>query len=368
MKKAIPVFILCAFIFVSAKAQTQESSRLGLLVAQLQDPDTLSSRSEISKLINIAAESKVDILFVQIYRANRSWFASKFADERPYQACLKNVSEDPFGLLIKEAHSKGIKVYAWVNLLSLSNNRDALILQKYGTGILTKNLKEKKKLSDYKIDDQYFLEPGDPRVRHELSSIVEEILLAYADLDGILFDYIRYPDKNADYGYTGINIERFKNATGSKEVHKNSSVWKDWKHTQVNELLTLLVKKTRALRPGIQVGATACAPYERAYYEAFQDWSSWANAGLVDFILLMSYPNNIPDFNQDIQEAKERVKDFKKVYIGVPAYKLAHAPEVFRKQCQVAQSAEGGAYVIFHYGSLLENPALINLLSGQKKK
>jgi len=368
MKKAILFFLLCAPFVLLSQAQCQETSRLGLLVAQLQQPGVLASRSEILKLISLAEKGNINILFFQIYRANQSWFPSKFADASPYKTCFKNLAEDPFNVLIKQAHNKGIKVYAWINLLSLSNNHNASILQKYGTSILTKNLKEKKKLSDYKIDDQYFLEPGDPRVRQELSSILEEILRTYPDLDGILFDYIRYPDLNADYGYTKINIERFKNATGYKKVNKNSSAWKNWKMAQVNELLTMLVKKARAMRPEIKLGATGCAPYHRAYYEAFQDWPSWVNNGLVDFVTLMSYPDNVLEFSADIQEAKERVKYFNKVYIGMPAYKLVHSPEVFQKQYQVARLSGAGACVIFHYGSLLENPDFISLFSGYKKR
>ncbi|EFK97631.1 hypothetical protein LDC_0318 [sediment metagenome] len=87
-------------------------------------------------------------------------------------------------------------------------------------------------------------------------------------------------------------------------------------------MLALLTKTARAINPAITIAATACAPYTRAYYEAFQDWPQWANSRLVDFILLMSYPANLQDFNQDIRNAKSKVTDLQRLSIALPAYKL----------------------------------------------
>ncbi|MCX5695869.1 MAG: family 10 glycosylhydrolase [Candidatus Omnitrophica bacterium] len=362
MKKRIIFCVLCVLSFIQLPAHCQEASPISILVAQLQEPGPLSTRDEISKLVDLSGKVEARILFVQVYRANKAWFYSRFADSKPYTACLDKLREDPLNLLIKQAHSKGIKVYAWLNLLSLSDNKSAFILQKYGVDVLTRNLKEKKSLDDYKIDDQFFLEPGDTRVRQELCSITQELISAYPGLDGILFDYIRYPDKDPDYGYTKTNIERFKKATGVKDISKSLSIWNDWKRTQVDELLTLLVNKVRSMRPDMRIGSTGCVPFVRAYYEAYQNWPVWVNEGRVDFVLLMSYPKDAAEFNKNIQEAKEKVRDFKNVYIGLPAYKLVHAAKVFRDELQIARSAGAGSYTVFHYNSLLENPSLVNIL------
>ena len=361
------ILLLCVVGLSHLPSLAQETQQSGLLVAQLQEPSVLSSRREISKLVDLAKEAGTDIIFIQVLRAHRAWFASKIADSSPYVFCFRSLSEDPLRLLIKQAHEKGLKVYAWMNLLSLSANKEAFILKKYGADILTRNRHKKDTIKDYQIDHQYFLEPGDLRVRKELVSLVEEVLLDYPDLDGLLFDYIRYPDVNPDYGYTEMNMERFQKATGLKQIEKDSLAWKDWKREQVDELLEQLVRKARALRPHIQIGATGCAPYVRAYHEAFQNWPGWVNRDVVDFVFLMSYPANEQDFRKDIQEAKKRVRDFKKVYVGVPAYKLVHSPQVFLREFQIAKSSGSGGYGIFHYDSLLESRDLLNILTDGKK-
>jgi uncharacterized lipoprotein YddW (UPF0748 family) len=364
----IKLFFILLFLFFQSLAQAEEFPQASLLITTLQEPQVLSSREEILKLVQFASTADIKILFMQVYRANQSWFPSELADQSPYQACVKKVLQDPFEFLITESHKKGIKVFAWFNALSLSKNKDAPILKKYGIDILTRNVKEKKKLSDYKIDNQYFLEPGDMRVREDLLGIVEEIVDQYPTLDGILFDYIRYPDVNPSYGYTDANIARFKKAKGLKEIQEKSEAWKQWKRDQVTELLQVLAKRARSIRPEIGVAATGCVSYHRAYDESFQDWPAWINRGIVDFVTLMNYPIDVLEFKKYVAEAKEKVDDFKKLHIAVGAYKLLKLPDVFAQQFSSAMQAGGGGCVIFHYGSLLENPNLGHILFEDIKK
>ena len=331
---------------LDASCQGQETSARGLFVSVIQEPPVLSSRQEIDHLIAFSKKARIKNLFVQIYRANQAWFPSKIGDSRPYQTCLKNVSEDSFALLIREAHAAGIQVHAWLNLLSLSANADAPFLKKYGPQILTRNLKEKKTLEDYKIDDQYFLEPGDLRVRRDLSALVEEIVRAYPDLDGVQFDYIRYPDLHPAYGYTQMNVGRFKKATGLRTVEEESPVWKDWKRAQVTGLLERLVKKARAIRPGIQISTTGLVPYSRANLEGFQDWRFWLGSGLVDFVTLMCYAPDVSGFERSLADSKKHAGDLKKVNFAVGAYALLDSPKIFKKQFEMCEESGSRGCVV----------------------
>lgn len=367
MKKNILVCLLCFLCVLSATAECQGPLRRGLFVTVLQDPPVLSSREAIRNLVDFAKKSHVQILFVQIYRANQAWFPSKVADAAPYKTCFKSLSEDPLALLIKEAHAAGIEVHAWLNLLSLSANENAPLLKKYGPEILTRNLNKKKTLKDYKIDEQYFLEPGDPRVRQALLTVVEEVLRAYPDLDGIEFDYIRYPDMHPFYGYTKVNKERFKKATGSQAIEEKSPAWKDWKREQVTGMLRLLARKARALRPGIQVSTTGLMPYSRAYHEGFQDWRFWLEKGLVDFVTLMCYSADTLQFEKYITDAKNKMGDLKNVNLAVGAYALLGSPKAFERQFELCEESDAQACVVLHYGSLLQNPVLTGPFARSEK-
>lgn len=365
MKKIIPAIciLLSIAVFIPAQAKCETTERRGLFVSVIQEPWVLASRNDIEKLVDYAKKARINILFVQIYRANKAWFRTKIADQEPFDTCLKEVPEDPLKFLIKRAHAEGIEVHAWLNMLSLSKNKDALILKKYGPDILTRNTKKKNVLEDYEIDNQYFLEPGDTRVRIDLINMVGEILEAYPELDGIQFDYIRYPDMHPAYGYTKMNIERFKSSTGIEKIDENSIVWKDWKREQVTGFLEELVEKTRRIRPEIQISTTGCAPYSRAYHEAFQDWPSWLERGLVDFVTVMTYSADTAEFEKFVIDARKRVADSMKVNIAIGAYEMIGSPSLPVKEIDLCHSHGLENCVIFHYGSLVDDPSLGNSIS-----
>jgi hypothetical protein len=50
--------------------------------------------------------------------------------------------------------------------------------------------------------------------------------------------------------------------------------------------------------------------------------------------------------------------DFSKVYIGVPAYKLTGSEKTFEQIYDICRNSGGGACVVFHYGSLVDDPSL----------
>lgn len=362
MLRILLFIVLLSVLMPQFQARAEEVYRRSLFVTVVQDPPVLGSRQAIVDMIAFAAKAHVNTLFVQVYRADQAWFPSRVGDQDAYAATLKSVGEDPFALLIRLAHQQGIKVHAWVNLLSLGKNTEAPLLKKYGPGILTCNVRPKKNLLDYRIDNQFFLEPGDLRVRAELLNMVGELLRAYADLDGIQFDYIRYPDKEPHYGYSRMNVERYLAATGQLVVDENSKMWKDWKRAQVTELLRGLVKRVRLLRPHIKVSTTGCAPYVRASEEAFQEWPVWVNSGLIDFVTVMTYSKESAAFLRSVVDARERVTDPAKLNIAVGAYEQLKTPDVFEEQMQLCLNEARGSCVIFHYGSLLESTDLKKLL------
>jgi uncharacterized lipoprotein YddW (UPF0748 family) len=367
MKKNIFLGLFCLLMVLpcSLWAGDVPPSR-GLFVSLIQDPPALSSREAMMKLVGFAKKAGIKILFVQIYRANQAWFPSKVGDSAPYEAALKTLGEDPFALLIREAHAEGIEVHAWLNMLSLGANENAPLLKKYGSGILTRNPEEKKTLADYKIDSQYFLEPGDTRVRGELVSMVSEVVRTYPELDGVQFDYIRYPDSHPRYGFTKINMDRFKRSTGLARIKEGSRAWTDWKRAQVTELLGFLVKEARSIRPKIRVSATGCMSYARALHEAFQDWPSWVNKGLVDFVTVMNYSADPEEYARWNSVALGKVSAPGKLYFGVPAYKLVKTPEVFRTEWRSCETSGAALCAVFHFGSVLENPVLERPLFEQR--
>ncbi|MBF0489902.1 MAG: family 10 glycosylhydrolase [Candidatus Omnitrophica bacterium] len=352
---------LALLFLLPAIGNASEPSR-GIFIWSFEEKPVLSSETKIHEAIVFAKQHGIKTIFVQVYRSNKSWFASKVADATPFYECLKSVGQDPLSLLIKEAHRQDINVHAWLNMMSLGGNKDARILKKYGPGILTRNVQKKRRLEDYKIDNQFFLEPSDPRVHQELLTIVGELLHTYPTLDGIQFDYIRYPDVHPFYGYSPDNIRRFKKELGVKQIVEENPAWKQWKRDAVTHLLEDLVVKVRLISPRIHISTTGSLAYTRAYEEALQDWPSWVNHDLVEFVTLMNYPPDAATFAKNIIEIKPHVKGFSKVNVAVGTYKPDQTEQDFKAQWEYCELSEARACVVFHYDSLIQKPALSEFL------
>ncbi len=335
------VFLTLLLGVVPAHASAYDK---GLFVSVLQRPVVLSDKKAVDELIRYAKTNGYRTLYVQVYRANQAWFPSKHAEN------MKN----EFPYLLDEAHQAGLKVHGWMNLLSLSANGNAPLLKKYGDSILTRNSSKKWTRGGYKIDGQYFLEPGDPRVAEELSAIVEELVRAYPALDGVQFDYIRYPDVKPAYGHTERNLARYKKSGGRKTDEKDPA-WRKWKRTQVTSLVWLLRQSARSVRKDIPVSVTGLMTYERAREEAFQDWKEWVEKGLVDFVTLMAYTDDAAQFDRYLQDARYRLpEDASKVNIAIGAYKLKKKPELYRRQWDVCEAQNLRSCVALDYESLLQ--------------
>ncbi len=359
----VGAIMVSTLILIAGTAQAGTATGRGIFVSLIEKKPVLSSRQAMDDVVALARQARITVVFLQVYRANQAWFPSRVGDAAPYARALEAVGEDPVALFIRKAHAAGIEVHAWVNLLSLSTNTQAPLLKKYGCRILTRNVVAKKKLEDYKIDGQYFLEPGDPRVRKELEAMTGELLLRYPQLDGIQFDYIRYPDAKPAYGYTCANLERFRKVVRVMSFREATPAWQNWKRAQVTGLLRQLVARARAIHPDIHISTTGCMSYFRAYHEAFQDWPSWVNDGLVEFVSVMSYPDNVPDFIEQMAEVREHVVDFTKVNMCVGAYKFIKTPAIFGEQFSVCEQSGARACLVFYYGNLKDNPALAESLT-----
>jgi len=352
------ILLMLGILFISCPSSPyKEQAGRALFVSVIQDPPVLASHEAIIRLIDFAKQARIKTLFVQIYHSGQAWFPSEVVDDSHYKKSRLAVSQDPLALLIRQAHAQGLEVHAWLNLLSLGNNTSASFLKRYGPDVLSRNLKPKNRIEDFKIDHQYFLDPSDERVRNDLAKIIAEVLRAYPDLDGLQFDYIRYCDVNPHYGYTSTNIANFKKVYGLKAIDDSSLLWKNWKRSQVTGLLMKLVKEARAIKPGIKISTTGCMPYARAYDEAFQDWASWLSSGLVDFVTVMDYSIDVKQFERWFLALKEKVQDPSKLKIAVGAYKTVHTPEIFEKEFSSCEN-RGQACVVFHYGSLLQSPEM----------
>ncbi len=330
-------------------------------------------------------------LFVQVHRAGRAWFESRFSDPAPFEAArAASQGADPLAALLEEASAEGLRVHAWVNVLSLSANAQAPILTALGRAAAAVDQKGRSILDypEYEVpapDRDYYrmgtpavwLDPAAPGVAERLAATFGELAARYPKLAGIHLDYVRYPDAlpftpgsrfgiGLSFGYGAPSRARFQSDTGLPAPLgaslANADAWDDWRRAQLSALVARIAAAARAARPGLQISAAVIADAERAYGVDLQDWRAWLDAGSLDFAVPMLYTRDPQRFRYGV-EVLGALAERRRLWVGVGAWLFARTPAEAKAQLELVGSDPRLGSALFSWDSLREQPDLLSALA-----
>ena len=298
---------------------TQEAPdpRRGLWVLAEGHVRVLDAPERVPVLVEQARGLGATDLLVQVHRGGRAWYDASLADATPHRSVLEATGVDTLAALLRDAHAAGMRVHAWVNVLSLAKNREAPILRALGASAVLVD-RRGRSLLDYPAGDVpepdrrhvrmgtpgLYLDPGAPGLRAYLVASFRELLERYPDLDGLHLDYIRYPDVlpfapgtrfgvGLDFGYGSATRERFRVETGREapfqDSLRNANRWDEWRRDQVTALVREIATSARDVVPGVEISAAVWTYANRAYLSMGQDWRGWLDEGFLDFAIPMAY-------------------------------------------------------------------------------
>ena len=367
----------------SAAAATH---RRGLWVLCEGSQRVLEHPERVATLLADAKALGATDLFVQVYRGGRAWFDSTLADPAPFRAARERSGGDALEGLLAAAHAAGLRVHAWVNVLSLSSRRDAPILRDLGPGAVLvdqagRSLLDYPELDVPPPDRRYYrlgtpaiwLDPGAPGVAERLVATLAELATRYPALDGLHLDYIRYPDVlpfvpgtrfgvGLDFGHGPATRDRFRRETGLEapsppERLGNADAWDAWRRDRVTQLVAGIGEAARAARPGLAISAAVWGHADRAYLSMGQDWRRWLEDGLLDFAVAMAYTRDDRLFGY---QAAELVHSGRAgaVWLGVGAWLFAAEPGRALAQLRVARASGAAGDSLFSWDAIADAPAL----------
>ncbi|MDD3987433.1 MAG: family 10 glycosylhydrolase [Candidatus Omnitrophica bacterium] len=348
----------------------------GVWVSVFSASKVLYSRDEAVKLIALCKKAKIGQIYLQVYQSGYAYYDSREFDNSKYQGMVKTAQIDVIDFLLKEARNNNIKVFAWINLLSLGQNNNADVIKRFGAEVLTRdqynrisgrgNPNESDKY--YLREELLFLEPGDQRVAKLLISVVDEVIERYPLFSGVHLDYVRYPmtvpfipgsrfnNYGLSYGYGLKNIERFQEWTGldprsGLKSTKDYLLWDNWRRDQITSLVRRIAKRVKEKSRDLLVSAAVIPAGERAYASLFQNWAFWLEEGILDYVVLMNY-------TLDNQLTKELVRSSLshrgrgKVFVGLGLYLMKDNFNTFIDQYKAVLSLNPDGVVIFAYDDI----------------
>ncbi|MBP5772293.1 MAG: family 10 glycosylhydrolase [Bacteroidaceae bacterium] len=203
---------------------------------------------------------------------------------------------DPLQFAIEETHRRGMELHAWVVTIPCFKVAVAKQMKKKGL------LKSHPSLCR-KHGDTYYLDPGIPETADYLVRICHEMVERY-DVDGIHFDYIRYPEGAAS----------FNDAATFRKLAPKGANKAAWRRENITRIVRRIYEDVHALKPWVRVSSSPVGKHADLSRFSSRGWNArdavhqeaqrWLREGIHDILFPMMYfdGNHFYPFAADWQE------------------------------------------------------------------
>jgi uncharacterized lipoprotein YddW (UPF0748 family) len=290
MKQILIFILLCMASFMSFAQPIREMRAVWLTVNYGLDwpsqpyfykEDIDFQKLELDNILDRLKKANINLIFFQArirgdvsYRSNIEPLNESVAKNGAY------AEYDALEYAVEACHQRGMECHAWFVVYPLGRAKKGKRPNEAPT--VTKNQKLIKTFNG----DLYF-DPGNPSTNDYLLSLIREITTHY-DIDGIHFDYIRYPDSSAKFP-DDDTWRRY-----GRGMSKN-----DWRRNNINQFVYKAYDLVKSIKQYVQVSSSVLGQYDRlpevlrghwtAYNSVYQDPIDWLSKGKHDFIVPMMY-------------------------------------------------------------------------------
>ena len=329
----------------------------------------IRSAREADELVAAAKRANLNTLFVQVRRRGDALYTKGV--EPPLDDPAYDPAFDALAYIVGAGHKEALEVHAWINAMPIWRDeappRDPRhVFNQHGINAVgDESWLTASPDGNRKFPVGYFLDPGHPAAAAYLAAIYLNIVRNY-DVDGIHFDYIRYPEteerypRGAGVGYNAVNLARFRRQTVRSDTPVPADQqWIEWRRRQVTDLVRRVSIEAKEIRPRIKISA-ALIPWgqppsnEKNFEEVapmqrvFQDWHQWLKDGLLDLGVPMNYATETDDrvrgwFNGWIRWEKHHAHG-RYLAVGLGAYR--NTPSATLEQAGRVRAADGQGRVV----------------------
>ena len=259
-----------------------------------------STQKQKDELVEILDKLKEANFNTVLFQARTRGDVLYKSDIEPYNSILtgksgKDPGYDPLAFAVEECHKRGMECHAWMVTIPLGGRKHVASLGKQSV-----TRRQPKICVPYKRE--YFLNPGNPKTKEYLMSLVKEVVERY-DVDGVHFDYLRYPER----------AFRFPDSYDYRKYGNGRSL-DQWRRDNITEILRHIYKGVKKLKPWVKVSTCPVGKYRdtsrypskgwNAFHVVYQDVQGWLGEGIQDQIYPMMYfrGNSFYPFALDWQE------------------------------------------------------------------
>lgn len=268
---------------------------------------------------------------------------------------------DPLSLAVTEAHERGLKLHAWVNIMPLWKGRQPPTDRAHAFNAHPEwRLRDSAGTAQPLTDHYVIVNPLLPAVQDHLVAVCKDIVTRYA-VDGLHMDYVRFvSDSMSDpssYPRDQPSIEAFEKHLG--HVWTNSPedqvAFRNLKREQITHIVCRIKAEAVQSRPGVVLTAAVWRRPELGSDTYLQDGAKWLNDGTLDHAFPMIYTKDDKQFADDLAAWRSAAPG-KPITAGIGIY--LHAPGGSTSQLDLADGAPATTHpnlALFAYSSLFES-------------
>lgn len=350
---------------------------------------SLTSAASIARMVESAQAAGFNALLVQVRGRGDAFYAGG-TEPRAAALAAQPAGFDPLATTLAEAHARGMRVFAWINVNLVSSAHDlpsspshivnrapdwlmvprALaqelsIASPTSPGYVGRIARWVRSRSD-QVEGLY-ASPLHPAAADHVVRLVADLAERY-DIDGVHFDYVRFPAP--DFDYSPAALEAFRSTVaptlppGTADLLARRAAgdvlayvdalperWADFRRTRLTGLMRRLREAVLGVRPDAVITAAVVADPGQAAQSKLQDWRRWLDMGLIDVACPMAYTTEDAVFAAQIADAVASTTAGA-IWAGIGAYRLSADQTVAR--ISAARRAGVDGVVLFSYDSLLE--------------
>lgn len=236
-------------------------------------------KAELCRLLDAYKKANINTVIFQTRVRGSVLYPSRI---EPWCDCLtgtagKDPGYDPLAFCVEECHKRGMEIHSWVVAIPLGKNQKA-----YGAASIVKKRKDLCRT----VGGETFMLPGKEGTADYIAELCKEIVTNY-DVDGISFDYIRYP-------------ESFYRFSDDDLYPKGSSLSKaEWRRENITRIVRRLHDVVKPIKPWVKLSSSPIGKYRdlsryssrgwNCYDAVYQDPQYWLKANLQDLLFPMMY-------------------------------------------------------------------------------
>lgn len=205
-------------------------------------------------------------------------------------------------------------------------------------------------------EDQWLCPSHPENRRLEIDSMVE-VATKY-DVDGIHFDYIRYPGPDSCF-CQGCRT-RFQKTAGlvvkdwPAAVRSDDNVqakWLDFRRGNITRVVASVAEAVRRVKPKVKISAAVFRSWPVDRDKVGQDWKLWCEKGYLDFVCPMDYTPSSGQF-EDILRAQLEWAGEVPCYPGIGLSTWPDKGDICKliDQINISRRLKTGGFTIFNYG------------------